>query len=789
MLKNHFKIAWRNLFRNKTLSFINIMGLSLGMAFAMLIGMWIHFETSFNAFNKNKDRIALVGRNLLLNNEKSTTFNVVLPLYDELKNNYPEIKRATRLDWQTKHSLIIGNNKFNKTGLYVDPDFLKMFSFHIIKGNMETALNDPNSIVLTASLATALFGKEDPLGKVIKVDNQYNVQVSAIVQDAPKNSSVDFQFLAPFEFKVKNIADVRNSKGRWDNNFLCTMVELKEGVSMEALSKKIAPLLMQKNTGIKTQTLFLYPMARWRLYGEFKNWAEAGGKIAYIRLFGIIGIFILLIACVNFMNLSTARSEKRAREVGIRKTVGSRRGQLIIQFLTESMLTAFFAFLISIILIQILLPYLKDLGFEDVRFDFSNVGLLASMLAVCIITGLAAGSYPALYLSSFLPVKVLKGVIKQGKDAVNFRKVLVVSQFVISMALIISTIIVFQQINHAKNRSIGYDPNNLISLNTTQDITKNYDILKHDLLSTGYIEAVTKASSGMTWVNYDFTHFSWTGKDPNADISLDVVMTEWDYEKAARLKFIAGRPFSREYKTDSSGVILNEAALRVIGYKEPIGKTIKLGDEVLTITGVIKNVLINNPFKPVSPEAILFNPSNVNTVLIRLKEHADLKKSLAAIKPIVERYNPSLPFEYSFADEDFAKKFATENQVAKLAGIFAGLAIFISCLGLFGLAMFMAERRSKEISIRKVLGASVTNLWLLLSKEFVWLVLIACLIASPLAFWLMHGWLQNYEYRIAIHWWIFAIAGLLAVIVALITVSTQAIKAAVANPAKRLKAE
>ena len=789
MLKNYFKIAWRNLFRNKTLSFINIMGLSLGMAFAMLIGMWIHFETSFNAFNKNKDRIALVGRNLLLNNEKSTTFNVVLPLYDELKSNYPEIKRATRLDWGNKHSLITGNNKFSKTGLYVDPDFLKMFSFRIISGNMETALNDPNSIILTASLAKALFGQTDPLGKIIKVDNQYNVQVSAIVQDAPKNSSVDFEFLAPFEFKVKNVADVRSSIGRWNNNFLGTIVEIKEGTSMEALSKKIAPLLMQKSTGIKNQSLFLYPMARWRLYGEFKNWAEAGGRIEYIRLFGIIGIFILLIACVNFMNLSTARSEKRAKEVGIRKTVGSGRGQLIVQFLTESILTAFLAFLLSLTLIQVLLPYLKDLGFEDIRFDFSNIGLLALMLAVCIITGLAAGSYPALYLSSFLPVKVLKGVIKQGKDAVNFRKVLVVSQFVISMCLIISTTIVLQQINYAKNRPIGYNPDNLISLNATPDLAKNYDILKRELLNTGNIEAITKASSGMTWVNYDFTHFSWEGKDPTADISLDVVMTEWDYEKAVGLKFIAGRPFSRAFKTDSSGVILNEAALSVIGYKNPIGKTIKLGDEVLTITGVIKNVLMKDPFRPVAPEAILFNPNNVNTVLIRLKDHADLRKSLATIKPIIEKYNPSLPFEYNFVDEDFAKKFATENQVAKLAGIFAGLAIFISCLGLFGLAMFMAERRSKEISIRKVLGASVANLWLLLSKEFVWLVSIACIIASPLAFWLMHGWLQNYEYRIAIHWWVFITAGLLAIIVALITVSAQAIKAALANPAKRLKAE
>jgi putative ABC transport system permease protein len=789
MLKNYLKIAWRNLIRNKTLSLINVLGLSLGMAFAMLIGMWIRFETGFDTFNKNSDRIAMVGKNMLINNQKSTSVAVMLPIYDELKNNYPEIKHVTRTDWGTARSLMIGNNKFNKVGMYVDPDFLKMFTFPVIRGNMETALNDPNSIVLTASLAKALFGTQDPIGKFIKIDNQYNVQVTAIVKDAPKNSSMDFQFLAPFEFEMQNMESVRSSKARWNNSLVQIIVEVKEGVSIDALSQKIGPMADKKNTGIKVLKLFLYPMERWHLYGDFKNWVETGGRIEYIRLFGIIGIFVLLIACVNFMNLSTARSEKRAREVGIRKTVGSRRVQLIAQFLTESVFTAFLAFLLSLILIQVLLPYLKDLGFENIRFDFSNVTLLASMLVVCIITGLVAGSYPALYLSSFLPVKVLKGVIKQGKDAVSFRKILVVSQFVISMALIISAVIVFQQINYAKNRPVGYNPDNLITLDVSQDLLKNYNALKRDLLNTGDIEAVAKASSAMNWVANDFGHFSWKGKDPNADIFIKTVMTDWDYEKTAGLKFIAGRPFSREFKTDSNAVILNEAAVSLIGYKDPVGKTMKLGDRVLTIAGVIKNVLMEDPFKPVPPGIILFSTDNVNSILIRLKDRSDLKRSLAAVKPIVEKYNPALPFEYHFADEDFGKKFTTENQVAKLAGIFAGLAIFISCLGLFGLAMFMAERRSKEISIRKVLGASVTNLWLLLSKEFVWLVLIACIIASPLAYWLMNSWLNNYEYRIAIHWWIFVIAGSSAIIIALVTVSTQAIKAAIANPVKRLKAE
>jgi putative ABC transport system permease protein len=789
MLKTYLRIARRNLLQNKTLSFINIFGLALGMTFAMLIGLWIHYESSYDNFNKNKDRIALVGKHMLVNNQKGTSFSVMLPLYDELKNNHPELQSVTRLDLGKTHSLVAGNNKFSKMGLYADQDFLNMFSYLLIRGNRETALKDPNSIILTESLAKALFGTEDPMGKIIRIDNQYNVQVSAIAQDIPKNASISFDFLAPFEFEMQKVEEVKSSATRWNNSFLNMAVQIKAGASMGDVSERISAIPASKKTGIKTISFFLYPMSRWHLHGNFENWTETGGQIEYIHLFGLIGMVVLLIACVNFMNLSTARSERRAKEVGIRKAVGSRRPQLIVQFLTESLFTAFLAFLLSLILIQLCLPALKDLGFENIRFDFANIPLLASVLAVCIVTGLAAGSYPALYLSSFLPVGVLKGPGRQGKDAAGFRKILVVSQFVISISLIISTFIVFAQTNYARNRSLGYNPNNLITLEANQDLVKNYDALKQDLLSTGYIAAVTRASSPMNWVNNDFGHFSWTGKDPNADIFIKTVMTDWDYEKAAGIEFIAGRPFSREFKTDSHAVILNEAARDLIAYKDPVGKTMKLGDQNLTIVGIIRNVVMEDPFKPVPPGMILFSADNFSTVMIRLKTGTDLKKTLAAIGPIVERYNPALPFEYHFSDQEFEKKFTIENQVGKLAGIFAGLAIFISSLGLFGLAMFMAERRSKEISIRKVLGASMVNLWILLSRDFIRLVLIASLIATPATWWLMQNWLNKYQYRMDIHWSIFVFAGSLAVIIALLTVSAQAIRAAVANPAKQLRSE
>jgi putative ABC transport system permease protein len=789
MIGNYLKVAVRQLLRHKTLSLINILGLSLGMTFALLIGMWVRFETSFDTFNKNADRTALVMKHMLMNDRKSTSSTVMMPVYDELRGNYPEIQRISRLDWGSRHSLVTRNQKFRKQGYYVDPDFLKIFTYPVVKGNLETALVDPNSIVLTESLAEAMFGKTDPIGKVIRVDNKFDIQITAVVQDTPPNSSLQFEFLAPFEFNVQNISDVRESKTRWNNSFIGVVLQVREGVKMDELTKKIGPMLEKKDPYIKMQKLSLYPMERWHLYDDFRDWANTGGRILFVRLFGIIGAFVLLIACINFMNLSTARFEKRAREVGVRKAIGSQRSQLIVQFLTESLLTAFLAFLLSLSLMWLLLPFLGDLGFENIKLDFTDLSLWGGVLGICLITGLLAGSYPAVYLSSFIPVKVLKGVLLQGNGTVNFRRALVVSQFFISLALIFGTVVIFQQINFVRSRSIGYNPDNLITLEASEDLVKNFNALKYDLLKSGRIAAVAKASSSMTWINNDFTHFSWEGKDPGSSVSINVVMTDWDYEKAAGLEFIAGRPFDRRHSTDSSAVILNESALKLINYKNPVGKTIKLGEQVLTIIGVTKDVLMQNPFSTVKPGVILFNGNSVNALLIRLNDGTDLPGALAAVQSVVDKYNPSLPFEYHFADEEFGKKFAIANQVAKLAGIFACLGIFISCLGLFGLAMFLAERRSKEITIRKVLGATIANLWLLLSREFIWLVGLACALAAPLTFWIMNKWLQTYEYRTEIKWWILPAAIVTALVVALLTVSFQTIKAAYTNPSRALRSE
>ena len=790
MLRNYLKVAWRHLHQNKGFSFINIFGLAIGIAFAILIGLWIQYETSYDKFHKNGERIGKVLKHVNFNNEKNTQEATPLPVFYEFKSNYPEVKRASRMDWGDEFSLMAGDKKIKKRGHHVDPDFLVMFSFPLVKGNAATALNDLNSMIITESVANALFGKEEATGKTIRLNNDYSMQVSAVIKDVPKNSSIQFDFLAPYEYLVSNDDFIKNQKTNWGNNFLINLVEMKEGSSMEDFTKKIWNLNTEKSKDLKDAYMFIEPLNNWHLRSQYKNWVRLGGKYEYIKLFGIIGIFVLLIACINFMNLSTARSEKRAREVGIRKAIGSLRSQLIMQFLTETLLTAFIAFVVAMIIIPLALPLLKDIGFEHINFNIGNYSLVLGALIITILTGLIAGSYPALYLSSFLPVKVLKGFFKQGQGTVTFRRVLVVSQFAISIGLIISTVIVFQQIEHAKDRSVGYKTDNLISITSSKDLVKNFDPLKQELLNSGYIESVAKTSGPLTHISNSWGDFNWDGKDPNAQIALDVLMTEWDFEKTAGVKFKQGRPFSRDHKTDSNGVILNEAALKMIGYKDPIGKTMMNGNRQINIVGIIENMIIQDPFKPVNPTVILFNAgSSTNYIFIRLKEGASLKASLAAMQPIFDKYNPAFPFEYNFSDEQFEFKFNLEKQVGKLAGILAVLAVFISCLGLFGLAAFMAERRTKEIGIRKVLGASLLNLWTLLSKEFVLLVAAGCLIASPIAFLLMKDWLQTYDYTISIQWWVFVVAGIVALVIALLTVSTQAVKAAVSNPVKSLRSE
>ncbi|RFM33631.1 ABC transporter permease [Chitinophaga silvisoli] len=785
MIRNFCRVAWRNLLQHKTLSVINITGLALGMAFAFLIFMWVQYEKSYDQFHSNGDRIALFIKHSLFNDQKNTQYATPLPLYWLMQHDYPEVKRASRISQSDKMGIAYGTNKFFKTGMCADPAFLQMFSFPLVEGNAKTALDEVNSIILTQSQARALFGNASAIGQFVKVDNM-DMQVTGIMKDLPANSTFQFDFLMPFSLMERESSFVKDANTRWGVNFAWNAVELNPGVDMASFSRKIRNLVNEHDPGHDNQFLDLQAFTRMHLHNEFKDWKEAGGRITYVHLFSIIGIFVLLIACINFMNLSTARSEKRAKEVGIRKAIGSGRTQLIGQFLSESVITSLIAFVVAIILILIIRPSLGQAGISNLHFSYQHV---AMALGICIATGLLAGSYPAWYLSSFVPVKVLKGAVKTGKRPVTLRRVLVVFQFAISIALIICTTIVFQQIRHAQTRFMGYDPNNLLSIQTSTSLNKNFTALKQELLNTGQLEAVTRTSQPMT-ANYNkWSDFSWQGKDPKAEISMDVIMGDWDYDKVTGMQLIEGRSFEAGHPTDSSAVILNETALKTIGYTDPIGKTIQSGANTLTIIGIIKDLVLYNPYQTAYPLAIIFEKEDANNILIRLKKGADLSKTLSIIGPVFEKYNTDRPFVYSFTDQDFARKFEMENQVGSLAASFALLAILISSMGLFGLAMFMAERRTKEIGIRKVLGASLPQLWVLLSRDFVWLVILAALIATPFAFFLMRQWLAHFDYKIEIRWEIFAGAGMLACVIALLTVSTQAIKAALINPVISLKSE
>jgi ABC-type antimicrobial peptide transport system permease subunit len=791
MYQNYFKTALRNLWKNKGYSAINILGLAIGMSVALLIGLWVKFQVSVDSFHTNGEQIVVVMKKTFFNNVKGTQHGVMLPLYDELKASYPEVHRATRVDWGSSHGLIVGETRISKEGHYVDPEFLTMFTFPLVKGDVTKALFDPYSIVITESLASALFGEEEPMGKTIILDKNKELMVTGVLKDVPPNSTITFDFLMPFELNILSNEWVKNASTSWGNNFLQTFVELQPGVTPEAFSSRIENLLREKQNDPEESTFFVHPMAKWHLYSTFKDWVNTGGRIELVRLFAIIGILVLAIACINFMNLSTARSEKRAREVGIRKAIGSHRKQLIIQFLGESFITTLISFVIVLLAVQLALPFLEPLGFKDVSLDFTDLRLVGITFAACVATGLLAGWYPALYLSKFNAVQVLKGTFRLGGSGDLPRRILVVTQFTFSIALIIATLVVFLQIQHAKDRPLGYNPHNLISIYLTDDLRSHFDAMKEELLSTGVVESIGRASTPMTGIWNAWDGFSWEGMDPNSHPVFSAILADHDYEKTTGIIMKEGRFFDRALASDSSGVIINEATAKLIGFKDPIGRWINSESDSghLTIIGVTQNVVMANPYAEVEPALIFLDDDGLQMAFIRLEEGVAVEHAIERIKPVVEKFNPAFPFDFRFTADAFLGKFSNEERVGKLAGIFAVLSIFISCLGLFGLASFMAERRTKEIGIRKVVGASTFVLWRMLSRDFVLLVTIACAIAVPIAHLLMNQWLGSYTYRANIPLWIPLSTGIGALTITLLTVSYQAIKAARMNPVNSLRTE
>jgi len=785
MFKNYIKIAWRTLFRNKGFSITNLLGLTIGITCTLLIFLWVNDELAFDKFQPNYRSVYQVIANRNFNNQMFTDRNMVFPMAPALEKAYPQIKNAVVTTYQEQHTITIGNTKLKKNGYTVSAHFFNVFPWKFIKGNPATALNDAYAVVLTQSAAKTFFGDEDPINKTFKIDDDYTVKVSAVVADPPGNSTFQFDYINTFNYSSEYIKRVSDE---WQNSSWNIFLQVAPGANMAQLDKDINILKKSHDQHDQVSTYFTFPMSKWHLYSDFKDGKNTGGMIEYVRLFSIIAVIILLIACINFMNLSTARSEKRAKEVGIRKTLGSAKKQLIIQFFFESMILALIALVFSIIAVLLLLPAFNTLVSKNLTLDFSQPVMWASMLVIVIFTGAIAGSYPALYLSSFSPIKVLKGTFLAGKSAVLPRRILVVAQFVISILLISATIIVYQQIQHVKNRNIGYNPNNLIMVPSTETKDKNFTAIKNDLVKSGMVDAVTRTMSPITQIWWRSGSPDWAGKPANTDIIFTGQRADVDFTKTMGIKMLEGHDFSG-LPVDSSSLILNKAAVETMKLKNPVGMQMKYGRRNYTVIGVMDNVVMESPYSPVDPLMVYYDGYGSNFESIRLRQGIDPKKALPMLEATYKKYDAASLFEYQFVDQEFGKKFLAEELISKITNIFAGLAIFICCIGLAGLASFTIEKRIREIGIRKVLGATVQQLLMLISKEFLKLVLVAFVIAVPVSWWLMSNWLDKYTYHINITIWLFAAVGVLILLLTLVVVSLNTFRAAMANPVKSLRTE
>ncbi|HWB27747.1 MAG TPA: ABC transporter permease [Chitinophagaceae bacterium] len=796
MFKNYFKLAIRSLFKNKAHTFINISGLAVGMASVILILLWIQNEMSHDRFYKKIDRIYTANNRDRFNGLLQVWNNTPKILGPTIKQDYPEVEDVVRVNsYGANFLLSVGDKHLNLHGDFVDSTFFNIFDLPLISGNAKTCLDGHNSIVLTQQLAKKLFGNDNVMGKIIRIDSSDNFVVTAIVKDLPNNTSFDFEYLLPWTYSTKLGMDDKY----WGNNSVYTFILLKPGASQTAFDAKLRDISKNHTKGAAqpvTSQVFTQPLKDAWLYSKSENGRYVGSRIEQVRTFGMIAAFILLIACINFMNLSTARSEKRAKEVGIRKVVGAQKMLLVSQFIGESVMLAFIAGVLAVIIVQLSLQGFNQLVGKQLSIDYGNAWYWAFALLFILFTGFLAGSYPAFYLSAFQPVKVLKGTFKAANAAVTPRKILVVLQFTFAIGLIISTIIVEQEVKYAQDRDLGYNKDHLAFVIMFGDDHKNYDLIKQELLSSGAATAVTATSAPMTEHWSDSWGFSWPGsKGDDAKLDFDMFGAEQDFTSSLGLTVVQGRDFDlKKYPSDSTGLLLNETAVEKMRLKNPIGTVVKdIGDTSgagLHVIGVIKDFVLETPYEPVRP-MLITGPKYIGYDVINFKLNPAMQTQAALSKAeqVFKKYNPQYPFNYRFYDAEYAKKFQDEQRTGTFAGLFAGLTIFISCLGLFGLAAYMAENRIKEIGVRKVLGASVTGIVTLLSKDFLKLVVIAFLIASSIAWYLMHQWLLGYTYRINIQWWVFVAAGVLSVVITLLTIGYQSIKAAMANPVKSLKTE
>ena len=790
MLKNYLLVAVRNLKRNKVFSLINILGLALGMACSLLIILWVQDEKNMDSFHTNKSRLYNIYENQYYDGKIQSGYYTPGLLAREMKKKIPEIEKSVDYSiYPDKLTFQAGDKIIKEEGTYSSEDFFSMFSFQLLLGKPNNALNDPSSIAISRKMAGHFFGSpEAAIGKTIRCENKRDFKVTGVFEDPPQHSILKFDFVANWYFYL----DENGWAKEWGNNGPASAILLRSDAKPAIVSNKIRKFLDNYNKEQDKSFRIELGMQRFDemyLYSNFKNGKITGGRIEYVKLFSIVAVFIMLIACINFMNLTTARSVKRAKEIGIRKVVGAVRAVLMRQFIGEAILLSFFATIIALSLAALMLPAFNSLTSKHIVFPFSNIIFWIELLALTIVTGLISGSYPALFLSSFNPITVLKGTLKFSSCATLFRKGLVVFQFVLSIVLIIGTLIVSKQVHYIQNKDLGYNRENLIYIPIEGDLRDKYTLFKEQALGMPGIKTVTRMTETPTNLGSNTGGVEWDGKDPNTKPMFTQASIGYDFVKTMNVQIAQGRDFSRDFGTDSVGYLINESAMRRIGYKDPVGKRLTFWGTKGTIVGVVKDFHFTSLRLPIEPLVLrLRDKETWGTALIKT-EKGKTKQALASLEQLCKGLNAKFPFTYYFADEEFNKLYKSEQVIDKLSNYFAFLAIFISCLGLLGLAMFTAEQRTKEIGIRKVLGASIAGLFTLLSKEFLQLVFIALIIASPLAWWAMNTWLKDYEYRTAISWWVFAVAGLLAVIIALVTVSFQAIKASLANPVKSLRTE
>lgn len=796
MYKSYLIIGWRNLLKNTGFSAINIGGLTLGMTVAILIGLWVYDELSFNKYHDNYGKIARVMRNGTLNGETFATTYLPYPLAEEMRSSYGNYFKHVAMAMPVgEHNVSEAENRISSKGIYIEPEGPEMLTLKMIHGT-RSGLNDPHSILISESLSKSLFGSNDPLGRQLKIDSQLEVIVTGVYEDLPKNTHFhEVAFFAPWELFLSVNPWVNGQ--RYSNNFVDVYAQLNDGVSAEQASQQIKDIVL-KNIADNPEyvaanpQLFLHPMDKWHLYTGWKDGVQTGGRIQFVWLFGTIGVFVLILACINFMNLTTARSEKRAREVGLRKAMGSLRGQLVGQFFSESFVVVIASFVLSLLVVVLSLNAFNDLAGKGIAMPWSNPYLWLFSSLFVAVTGLLAGSYPAIFLSSFQPIKVLKGIFKTGASSLP-RKVLVVVQFTVSVTLVIGTIVVYQQIQHAKNRTLGYEKDGLIMIRkTTTEFWDKSEVIRNELKNVKGVEEVGESGGQITSVWSSQGGFVWKGKDPDQQAEFATLNVSPEFGKTVGWEIIEGRDFSRA-AGDSTAFVITKSAAALMNMKDPIGEIIHwepgwMKGNDFKVIGVIDDLIMESPFANAMPTVFFLTPWNA-WVNVRLSKQSNPQDALAAIEKVFAKVLPSVAFDYEFADVEYQVKFDAEERVGKLATVFATLAIAISCLGLFGLASYVAEQRMKEIGIRKILGASRSELWRLLSSHFVGLTILASVLAIPLAYYLLEQWLADYAYRIQISPWVYVLSTTGAFVITLLTISFQTIKATLLNPIDIIKTE